>query len=210
MDFFSLKYIMTPQAPEEEGSPVEVAKSYMRTRPPWASPLKRDNSLSPSPLAELFKERTPYSSDPKKDYLSGGTWNIQDEIRKVRSKATEDLLNSHRSIKHLEYSLETEAITLETSKPVDEIVDLTAQDKEQETRSDSEGNGIEKEEEGGKGDEHGKNGMGDENCVLLTESAEIPVFNNSQDSSNGNELNLASKAVTRGSRNTRRGRGRGK
>ena len=53
------------QGTEEEGSPVEVAKSYMKTRPPWASPLKHDNSPSPSPLRDLFKENTPYSPSTK-------------------------------------------------------------------------------------------------------------------------------------------------
>lgn len=48
------------QDPKDEGSPVDVAKSYMRTRPPWASPsIDHPNSKTPSGV-QLFKEETPY------------------------------------------------------------------------------------------------------------------------------------------------------
>ncbi|KAL4570280.1 hypothetical protein LXL04_025932 [Taraxacum kok-saghyz] len=165
---YALKYIMTPQGTEEEGSPVEVAKSYMKTRPPWASPLKHDNSPSPSPLRDLFKENTPYSPSTKRDFLSSGSWNIQDEIRKVRSKASEDMLNSHRSMKLLEHSME--------NNKSDEIVDLTSGEKEKE----SEGNGREKEEEG------------NENGIVEKDS-EVPAVNNSQESFNSKEDGLVAK-----------------
>lgn len=47
---------------EEMGSPVDVAKSYMRARPPWASPSTDVEFKSPSPLGlQLFKEETSYS-----------------------------------------------------------------------------------------------------------------------------------------------------
>lgn len=48
---------------EEMGSPVDVAKSYMRARPPWASPSTNNFEFkSPSPLGlQLFKEETSYS-----------------------------------------------------------------------------------------------------------------------------------------------------
>nr|XP_043640321.1 protein KAKU4-like isoform X2 [Erigeron canadensis] len=151
----TLKSVMTPQAAEvEAGSPVDVAKSYMKARPPWASPISRDNSLTPSPLAaDLFKERTPYISgggtsfsSTKRDYLSAGSWNIQDELRRVRSKATEDLLNSNRSVRAALSAIEhdtpkpslargdmfkglmdrDEPITSETPKSGDETVNLAA------------------------------------------------------------------------------------
>nr|GFA67007.1 hypothetical protein [Tanacetum cinerariifolium] len=133
----------------DAGSPIDVAKSYMRVRPPWTSPISHDNSPTPSPLAtDLFKERTPYSgggtsfSSAKKDYLTAGSWNIQEEIRRVRTKATEDMLSSHRSMKHAPSTLEynttkfsllndkfvvvgkNEAINFGTPKPVTEIVTL--------------------------------------------------------------------------------------
>jgi len=48
------------QDPKDEGSPVDVAKSYMRTRPPWASPsIDQPKSRTPSGV-QLFKEETPY------------------------------------------------------------------------------------------------------------------------------------------------------
>ncbi|KAK2641585.1 hypothetical protein Ddye_023348 [Dipteronia dyeriana] len=47
----------------ETGSLVDVAKSYMQTRPPWASPsTSYIGYSSPSPTrTQLFKEETPYS-----------------------------------------------------------------------------------------------------------------------------------------------------
>lgn len=48
------------QAPKDEGSPVDVAKSYMRARPPWASP-SIDHTKSPTLAGiQLFKEETPH------------------------------------------------------------------------------------------------------------------------------------------------------
>ncbi|KAI7757603.1 hypothetical protein M8C21_016494, partial [Ambrosia artemisiifolia] len=151
---FALKSVTTPQAIEAEvGSPIDVAKSYMKARPPWASPINH-SLTSPSPLAaDLFKERTPLSSgagisfsSTKKDYLSAGSWNIQDEIRRVRTKATEDLLNSHRSVKLALSTLDNDTpkrssanetsiivagrnrqINLETPKSADEVVNLAAE-----------------------------------------------------------------------------------
>lgn len=88
------------------GSPVEMAKSYMKVRPPWASPAVDTSGLrTPSQMkAKLFDEGTPYtvsgdslSSLKKKSSYASGSWNIHEEIRKVRSKATEDLLRGHPS-----------------------------------------------------------------------------------------------------------------
>ncbi|XP_039018747.1 protein KAKU4-like isoform X2 [Hibiscus syriacus] len=93
----------------EAGSPVDMAKTYMRTRPPWASPAMNNIEFrSPRPFGvPLFKEETPYSiggkysssSKSKKDSPATGSWNIQEEIRKVRSKATEEMLRTLSSPK---------------------------------------------------------------------------------------------------------------
>ncbi|GMI94777.1 hypothetical protein HRI_003147000 [Hibiscus trionum] len=93
----------------EAGSPVDMAKTYMRTRPPWASPAMNDIEFkSPPPFGvPLFKEETPYSiggkylssSKRKRDSPGTGSWNIQEEIRKVRSKATEEMLRTLSSPK---------------------------------------------------------------------------------------------------------------
>ncbi|CAK9317400.1 unnamed protein product [Citrullus colocynthis] len=89
---------------EEMGSPVDVAKSYMQARPPWASPSTSNFEFkSPSPLGlQLFKEETSYSisgnplssSKIKRESPASGSWNIQEEIRRVRSKATEEMLRT--------------------------------------------------------------------------------------------------------------------
>ncbi|XP_074334210.1 uncharacterized protein LOC141671768 isoform X2 [Apium graveolens] len=85
----------------DKGSPVDVAKSYMQARPPWASPsLRNSGSRTPSPMViDLFKDEklssvdgSSFSSAQKRGTLSAGSWTIQDEIRKVRSKATEEML----------------------------------------------------------------------------------------------------------------------
>ncbi|XP_050364117.1 protein KAKU4 isoform X2 [Argentina anserina] len=100
--------ILFPQGAEDDGgSPVDVAKSYMRALPPWASPSQHGELRSTSPLGlQLFNEETPYSiggtsvtSKPKRDAPATGSWNIQEEIRKVRTKATEEMLRSLPSSK---------------------------------------------------------------------------------------------------------------
>ncbi|XVF35750.1 hypothetical protein REPUB_Repub18cG0173100 [Reevesia pubescens] len=93
----------------QAGSPVDMAKSYMQTRPPWASPSTENIEFrSSSPIGRpLFKEETPYSigsnflssSKRKRDSAASGSWNIQEEIRKVRSKATEEMLRTLSSPK---------------------------------------------------------------------------------------------------------------
>ncbi|GAU28188.1 hypothetical protein TSUD_313470 [Trifolium subterraneum] len=111
------------QAPKDEGSPVDVAKSYMRSRPPWSSPSV-DHTKPPTPAGiQLFKEETPhlfggnstsslkerYITVPvnrssvvirfKRDSSATGSWSIQDEIRRVRSRATEEMLRAVPSSK---------------------------------------------------------------------------------------------------------------
>ncbi|KAI3453959.1 hypothetical protein Pfo_010622 [Paulownia fortunei] len=82
------------------GSPVDVARSYMRDRPPWASPTKYVELRTPlTTTMKLFKEGTSYSvshdilsSSKRRNSLASGSWNIQEELRRVRSKATDDML----------------------------------------------------------------------------------------------------------------------
>ncbi|KAL9439812.1 hypothetical protein AB3S75_018643 [Citrus x aurantiifolia] len=106
----ALNSAMSPHVYKDElGSPVDMAKSYMQTRPPWASPSANHIECgSPSPTGiQLFKEETPYStgytsftsSKMKKDSPASGSWNILEEIRKVRSKATEEMLRTPPSSK---------------------------------------------------------------------------------------------------------------
>ncbi|WZZ24308.1 hypothetical protein YC2023_007709 [Brassica napus] len=120
------------------GSPVDVAKSYMRSRLPWGSPAANTSEFrSPSPAGmQLIKEGTPFpysagnfssSKFSKKEevayrYLrrrsrSNPTWNIQDEIRKVRAKATEEMLKtvSPRSVASLNVDGGAQAIQIEQS-----------------------------------------------------------------------------------------------
>lgn len=103
----SLNLIALPQAPKDEGSPVDVAKSYMRSRPPWSSPSV-DHTKPPTLSGiQLFKEETPYifggnstsSLKFKRDSSATGSWSIQDEIRRVRSRATEEMLRTLPSSK---------------------------------------------------------------------------------------------------------------
>ncbi|KAK8523104.1 hypothetical protein V6N12_047637 [Hibiscus sabdariffa] len=109
----------------EAGLPVDMAKTYMRTRPPWASHAVNDIEFRSPPLfgVPLFKEETPYSigckhlssSKRKRDSPTNGSWNIQEEIRKVRSKATEDMLRTLSSPK-IDWSSFAEENNLESSK----------------------------------------------------------------------------------------------
>ncbi|CAI9772299.1 unnamed protein product [Fraxinus pennsylvanica] len=86
----------------EVGSPVDMAKSYMKVRPPWTSPAKQIEVRTPSTMMmEPFREGTQFSvgndslsSLKKRNSLTSGSWNIQEELRRVRSKATDDMLRS--------------------------------------------------------------------------------------------------------------------
>ncbi|XP_057959959.1 protein KAKU4 isoform X2 [Malania oleifera] len=105
----SLNTFLLPDVTETAmGSPVDMAKSYMRARPPWASPSVNIEYNSSSPIGmDLFKQETPHSiggsslSTPKlkRDSFAAGSWNILDEIRRVRSKATEEMLKDLPSTK---------------------------------------------------------------------------------------------------------------
>ncbi|KAL8504337.1 hypothetical protein ACS0TY_022897 [Phlomoides rotata] len=86
----------------EVGSPVDVARSYMRNKPPWASPKEHVELRTPlTTTMKLFKEGTPYSvnhdilsSSKRRNSHASGSWNIQEELRKVRSKAIDDMLRT--------------------------------------------------------------------------------------------------------------------
>ncbi|XP_018447457.2 protein KAKU4 isoform X2 [Raphanus sativus] len=109
------------------GSPVDVAKSYMRARLPWGSPAVNSSEFqSPSPAGmQVIKEGTPFpfsagnfsSSKLRRRSRSNHTWNIQDEIRKVRAKATEEMLKtvSPRSVPSLKVDGGAQAIQIEQS-----------------------------------------------------------------------------------------------
>lgn len=58
-------YYLMQVAQVENGSPVDVAKSYMQALPPWASPsLRHSGSRTPSPMAtDLFKDEKLFSVD---------------------------------------------------------------------------------------------------------------------------------------------------
>ncbi|KAK4389047.1 COP9 signalosome complex subunitb [Sesamum angolense] len=103
------------------GSPVDLARSYMKDRPPWASPTRNIELRTPLTtamkhfkeehciqLAKIFclHQRIGYWKfltahdlpiDLKRNSLASGSWNIQEELRRVRSKATEDLLRTPSS-----------------------------------------------------------------------------------------------------------------
>ncbi|GMQ02622.1 hypothetical protein CsSME_00048757 [Camellia sinensis var. sinensis] len=104
----ALNSVVLPQVTKGGlGSPVDMAKWYMQARPPWASPSKDYVEFrTPSPMGrEILKEETPFiagndlSSSKKMYSLASGSWNIQEEIRRVRSKATEDMLKTPSSTK---------------------------------------------------------------------------------------------------------------
>ena len=64
---FSLSFFIEQSTEGEMGSPVDLAKTYMRVRPPWASPTTNHIQLqSPSSMGkELFVESTPFSVSGK-------------------------------------------------------------------------------------------------------------------------------------------------
>ncbi|PIN00820.1 hypothetical protein CDL12_26680 [Handroanthus impetiginosus] len=84
------------------GSPADVARSYMKDRPPWASPTRNVELRTPlTTTVKLFKDGTLYSvghdsfsSSKRRNSLASGSWNIQEELRRVRSKATDDMLRT--------------------------------------------------------------------------------------------------------------------
>ncbi|KAF2302794.1 hypothetical protein GH714_008459 [Hevea brasiliensis] len=124
----TLNAAMLPQVMEDEvGSPADLAKSYMQARPPWASPSLSNIQLqSPSPRGiQLFKEETPNlfggnsapSSKLIRNSSATGSWNILEEIRKVRSKATEEMLRTRPSSKLIVSQRAQDGLLTESSPP---------------------------------------------------------------------------------------------
>ncbi|KAK8499357.1 hypothetical protein V6N12_037002 [Hibiscus sabdariffa] len=110
----------------EVGLPVHMAKSYMQTCHPWASPSKNNTEFrsASSAVMPLFKEDAPYSiggnflysSKRKRNSLATGSWNIHDEIRRVRYKATEEMLRNLSSSK-----IDSHSVPLEHKKGPDSV-----------------------------------------------------------------------------------------
>ncbi|KAJ6925057.1 LOW QUALITY PROTEIN: hypothetical protein NC652_018105 [Populus alba x Populus x berolinensis] len=115
-----------PHATEgETGSPVDLAKSYMRERHlGLLLPLTSSNCNHRHQWEKSFLSNTIFSQwqvivpikviDPfiafvvvkgswslilNRDFLVTGSWNIQEELRKVRSRATEEMLRTRPSSK---------------------------------------------------------------------------------------------------------------
>ncbi|KAF6142323.1 hypothetical protein GIB67_023348 [Kingdonia uniflora] len=94
------------------GSPVDMAKSYMKSRPLWASPTLGHYGFqceTPSPIAtHLFKEESPYSlaghnlHPPEALRRSSivDSWNTVDETRTVRFNLGENTLQPAIDLEH--------------------------------------------------------------------------------------------------------------
>ncbi|EPS72145.1 hypothetical protein M569_02617, partial [Genlisea aurea] len=88
-------------------SPVDVAKSYLKGKGAWT--LSSGHSEVHTPLAtrtKLFREgmtqsvgHDSFSSSRKRGSFTSGLFNIQEELRRVRSKAIDDLLHHTSSAK---------------------------------------------------------------------------------------------------------------
>uniref|UniRef100_A0A7N0TCE6 Protein KAKU4 n=1 Tax=Kalanchoe fedtschenkoi TaxID=63787 RepID=A0A7N0TCE6_KALFE len=105
---YSTRTLSTALAPHitegEAGSPVDVARTYMRARPPWASPTATLSEIrSPTPVKiQTLAEGSSYpnpgaglsSQAKKRDYVASGSWSIAEEMRKVRARATDELLST--------------------------------------------------------------------------------------------------------------------
>ncbi|XP_047329321.1 protein KAKU4 isoform X2 [Impatiens glandulifera] len=115
---------------DSAASPVDMAKSYMQARPPWSSPSAISNEVKTSfdVGLEFLKESTTPAFDSgfstkKRDLRSGGSWNIHEELRRVRTKATEDMLKSVSSPKAAYLSLfSPEPSSAQGSRLADKII----------------------------------------------------------------------------------------
>ncbi|KAI3852906.1 hypothetical protein MKW92_028878 [Papaver armeniacum] len=99
------KYINVTEG--EVGSPVLMAKTYMRSRPPWASPSSSHVGFrTPSPIRmPLVKEETPISDRSalsskfaRRSPLANNSQEILAELRRVRLKSEKAMLLSDSSI----------------------------------------------------------------------------------------------------------------
>ncbi|XP_050218911.1 protein KAKU4 isoform X2 [Mercurialis annua] len=99
----TLNTAMLPVTESDVGSPIDMAKSYMQARPPWASPsMSNIQSRSPSVVFKeetscLFSDNSLSASKLIRNSPPTSSWSIQDEIRKVRSRATEEMLKRRPS-----------------------------------------------------------------------------------------------------------------
>ncbi|XP_074348541.1 protein KAKU4-like isoform X2 [Apium graveolens] len=80
----------------------DMARSYMQACPPWASSNLRPSGLrTPSPSQIAFTiGGSSFPCAQNRGTLSARSWNIQDEVRKVRSKAAEDMMHALPSKKN--------------------------------------------------------------------------------------------------------------
>ncbi|XP_063946017.1 uncharacterized protein LOC108213739 isoform X6 [Daucus carota subsp. sativus] len=102
---------------------VDMVKAYMQACPPCASPSLRPSGLrTPSPMAtDHYKDEalstlscTSFPSTQERGTHSARSWNIQDEVRKVRFKAAEDILHAFPS-KKIGLSINSEQKTFQNS-----------------------------------------------------------------------------------------------
>ncbi|XP_077222602.1 uncharacterized protein LOC143856307 isoform X2 [Tasmannia lanceolata] len=96
--------VMLPHVTESEmGSPVDMAKSYIRSRPPWTSPaLSNIGFKTPPPIGiHLYRDETTYSMDNhslpssnglKRTSTAIGSSDTINETRRVRLKPMEDAI----------------------------------------------------------------------------------------------------------------------
>ncbi|KAL9676166.1 hypothetical protein QQ045_004379 [Rhodiola kirilowii] len=116
----SLSSPWAPQITKEAGSPIDVARTYMRIRPPWASPTANLSEIK-SPAPVKIQTLTDGSSFPslgdvlssqtkKREYLTSGSWSIAEEMRKLRARATNELLSTpSRKLDLSDFSFKREA-----------------------------------------------------------------------------------------------------
>ncbi|KAI4376219.1 hypothetical protein MLD38_014006 [Melastoma candidum] len=77
----------------ETGSPTDMAKSYMKERRPWSHLNNTGSSTEvPDPKEDTFLFSPPNSQLKRDSPITTGSWNISEEIRRVRSRATKDML----------------------------------------------------------------------------------------------------------------------
>ncbi|GAA0142065.1 hypothetical protein LIER_03050 [Lithospermum erythrorhizon] len=103
----------------EAGSPADMAKSYMQSLPPWASPSTGHFELRThsTMLTRLTSEEKLHSASKEGKYVASGAWNMQEEIRRVRSKATEDILRPLSSSKDTNFSCGNGSKSAELTEP---------------------------------------------------------------------------------------------
>nr|CAD1829779.1 unnamed protein product [Ananas comosus var. bracteatus] len=108
----------------EVGSPVDLAKSYMLSLPPWKSSFLGNMGFRTPPPSEMcrFKDETnqaianyslPSSKFLRRNYYSMGLWDSSEESRRVRLKLSGDSLDAS---KHGQTGTSSKLFENETSK----------------------------------------------------------------------------------------------